>query len=186
MYPGSISTNDVMLCTLWVLWASSMYLFFICRCPVFISFGPQKPGWARQPGKVPELGLYWQVTRPVLAWCCSDREFGMLVPIFHPWSCALLELPAAFCAPNCGLSTIVDIVVSFRGAKLNHMDCHCWIIGQQTIAERNWNVVLNETNTDVPMYIEEFILVDVVTLLYKLELNWICIGNAVVYIHSQQ
>ena len=37
---------------------------------------------------------------------------------------------------------------------------------------------------DVRMYIEEFILVDVVTLLYKLELN--CIGNAVVYIHSQQ
>ena len=32
--------------------------------------------------------------------------------------------------------------------------------------------------------LEEFILVDVVTLLYKLELN--CIGNAIVYIQSQQ
>ena len=29
----------------------------------------------------------------------------------------------------------------------------------------------NETNTYVRMYIEEFILVDVVTLLYKLELR---------------
>ena len=41
-----------------------------------------------------------------------------------------------------------------------------------------------EQTNDVRMYIEEFILVDVVTLLYKLELN--CIGNAVVYIQSQQ
>ena len=32
-------------------------------------------------------------------------------------------------------------------------------------------VVSNDTNTDVCMYIEEFILVDVVALLYKLELN---------------
>ena len=32
--------------------------------------------------------------------------------------------------------------------------------------------------------LEEFILVDVVTLLYMDELN--CIGNAVVYIQSQQ
>ena len=31
--------------------------------------------------------------------------------------------------------------------------------------------VSNETNTDVHMYIEEFILVDVITLLYKLEVN---------------
>ena len=31
--------------------------------------------------------------------------------------------------------------------------------------------VSNETNTDVRMYIEEFILVDVVTLLYKLEVD---------------
>ena len=32
---------------------------------------------------------------------------------------------------------------------------NCWIIGQQTIAERN--VVSNETNTDVRMYIEEYL-----------------------------
>ena len=31
--------------------------------------------------------------------------------------------------------------------------------------------VSNETNTDVHMYIEEFILVDAVTLLYKLEVD---------------
>ena len=48
----------------------------------------------------------------------------------------------------------------------------------------NIGYVSNETNTDVRMYIEEFILVDVVTLLYMDELN--CIGNAVVYIQSQQ
>ena len=46
------------------------------------------------------------------------------------------------------------------------------------------NGVSNETNEDVRMYIEEFILVDVVTLLYKLKMD--CIGNAVVYIHPQQ
>ena len=33
------------------------------------------------------------------------------------------------------------------------------------------NVVSNETNEDVRMYIEEFILVDVVTLLYIDEVN---------------
>ena len=44
--------------------------------------------------------------------------------------------------------------------------------------------VSNETNTDVRMYIEEFILVDVVTLLYMDEV--MCIGNAVVYIQTQQ
>ena len=33
-------------------------------------------------------------------------------------------------------------------------------------------LVLNETNTDVRMYIQEFILVDVVTLLYKDEVIW--------------
>ena len=49
-----------------------------------------------------------------------------------------------------------------------------------------WSGLSNETNEDVRMYIEEFILVDVVTLLYKLELDMDCIGNAVVYIHSQQ
>ena len=31
----------------------------------------------------------------------------------------------------------------------------------------NVGYILNETNEDVHMYIEEFILVDVVTLLYK-------------------
>ena len=63
----------------------------------------------------------------------------------------------------------------WRDANTASILTPCWIIGQQTIAERNWNVVSNETNKDVRMYIEEFILVDVVTLLYKLEL-WICIG----------
>ena len=48
----------------------------------------------------------------------------------------------------------------------------------------NWSGVSNETNEVCTMYIEEFILVDVVTLLYKLELKMH--GNAVVYIHSQQ
>ena len=49
-----------------------------------------------------------------------------------------------------------------------------------------WSGVSNETNEDVRMYIEEFFLVDVVTLLYKLKMKMDCIGNAVVYIHSQQ
>ena len=40
---------------------------------------------------------------------------------------------------------------------------------QQILVEDIGNV-LNETNTDVHMYIEEFILVDVVTLLYKDEM----------------
>ena len=35
-----------------------------------------------------------------------------------------------------------------------------------------WNGVSNETNEDVRMYIEEFILVDVVTLLYKLKTEY--------------
>ena len=34
--------------------------------------------------------------------------------------------------------------------------------------------------------LEEFILVDVVTLLYKLEVNWRCMEYAVVYIQMQQ
>ena len=33
----------------------------------------------------------------------------------------------------------------------------CWIIGQQTIAERDQNGVSNETNEDVRMYIEEYL-----------------------------
>ena len=43
-------------------------------------------------------------------------------------------------------------------------------LGQQTLVEYTQGVS-NETNEDVRMYIEEFILVDVVTLLYKLELS---------------
>ena len=35
---------------------------------------------------------------------------------------------------------------------LNPQHGLCWIIGQQTIAGRDWNVVSNETNTDVCMY----------------------------------
>ena len=42
----------------------------------------------------------------------------------------------------------------------------------------NWSGVLNETNEVCTMYIEEFILVDVVTLLYKLktelDMHWKC------------
>ena len=49
-------------------------------------------------------------------------------------------------------------------------------------------LVLNETNTDVRMYIEEFILVDIwihcCTRMEQVELNMH--GNAVVYIHTQQ
>ena len=41
-----------------------------------------------------------------------------------------------------------------------------------------------EQTKDVRMYIEEFILVDVVTLLYKLKM--MNIGKILVYIHSQQ
>ena len=48
----------------------------------------------------------------------------------------------------------------------------------------NIGLVSNETNKDVRMYIEEFILVDVVTLLYMDEVN--NIGRMLVYIHSQQ
>ena len=45
-------------------------------------------------------------------------------------------------------------------------------------------VVSNETNTYVRMYIEEFILVDLDTLLYKVEVK--NIGNILAFIHSQQ
>ena len=41
-----------------------------------------------------------------------------------------------------------------------------------------------EQTKDVRMYIEEFILVDVVTLLYKLKM--MNIGKILVYIHPQQ
>ena len=45
--------------------------------------------------------------------------------------------------------------------------------------------VSNETNADIHMYIEEFILVrDLDTLLYKVELNYI--GFVLVFIHTQQ
>ena len=46
-------------------------------------------------------------------------------------------------------------------------------------------MVSNETNTDVCMYIEEFILVDI-WIHCCTKLNWICIGNVVVYIPMQQ
>ena len=88
---------------------------------------------------------------------------------------------------NSMVVTLVVLYLFYIQINHQHIKCTtessslCWIIGQQTIAERNV-----EQTKDVRMYIEEFILVDVVTLLYKLELNWICIGNAVVYIHSQQ
>ena len=39
----------------------------------------------------------------------------------------------------------------------------------------NIGYVSNETNTDVRMYIEEFILEDLHALLYKLELRYNCI-----------
>ena len=45
-------------------------------------------------------------------------------------------------------------------------------------------VVSNETNTYVRMYIEEFILVDLDTLLHKVEVEMH--GKILVYIHSQQ
>ena len=48
----------------------------------------------------------------------------------------------------------------------------------------DWKLSRMKQTKYVRMYIEEFILVDVVTLLYMDEVN--CIGNAVVYIHSQQ
>ena len=55
---------------------------------------------------------------------------------------------------------------------------HCW-------TECRWSGVSNETNEDVRMYIEEFILVDI-WIHCCTSWNWICIGNAVVYIQSQQ
>ena len=45
-------------------------------------------------------------------------------------------------------------------------------------------VVSNETNAYVRMYIEEFILVDLDTLLHKVEVKMH--GKILVYIHSQQ
>ena len=57
---------------------------------------------------------------------------------------------------------------------------HCWIIGQQTIAERNV-----EQTKDVRMYIEEFILVDI-WIHCCTEVDWMSIGRMLVYIHSQQ
>ena len=56
----------------------------------------------------------------------------------------------------------------------------CWIIGQQTIAERNV-----EQTKDVHMYIEEFILVDI-WIHCCTSWNWICMEYAVVYIQTQQ
>ena len=49
-------------------------------------------------------------------------------------------------------------------------------------------VVSNETNTYVHMYIEEFILVDLDTLLHKVEVlnEVITLGRMLSYIHSQQ
>ena len=55
--------------------------------------------------------------------------------------------------------------------------------GQQTLVELQG--VSNETNEDVRMYIEEFILVDI-WIHCCASWNWICIGNAVIYIQSQQ
>ena len=49
----------------------------------------------------------------------------------------------------------------------------------------NIGYVSNETNTYVRMYIEEFILVAIWMHCFT-KFNWISIGNAVVYIHSQQ
>ena len=45
----------------------------------------------------------------------------------------------------------------------------------------NIGYVSNETNKDVHMYIEEFILVDI-WIHWSWISNWICIGNAVIYI----
>ena len=46
----------------------------------------------------------------------------------------------------------------------NFLGTHCWILGQKPM--------LNETNADVRTYIEEFILADVVPLLYMDEVIW--------------
>ena len=52
----------------------------------------------------------------------------------------------------------------------------------------NIGYVSNETNADVRMYIEEFILDDLHYLMYKLELKIerYCVGNTLVFIQSQQ
>ena len=46
-------------------------------------------------------------------------------------------------------------------------------------------VVLNETNEDVRMYIEEFILDDLHYLMFKMELRY-CVEITLVFIQSQQ
>ena len=46
-------------------------------------------------------------------------------------------------------------------------------------------VVSNETNEDVRMYIEEFILDDLHYLMYKMELRY-CVEITLVFIQSQQ
>ena len=53
--------------------------------------------------------------------------------------------------------------------------------GQQTLVELH----ASRTNEVCTMYIEEFILVDI-WIHCCASWNWICIGNAVVYIQSQQ
>ena len=58
---------------------------------------------------------------------------------------------------------------------------HCWMELEHVVG------VSNETNTDVCMYtwrIYSSRYLD--TLLYKLEVNWRCMGYAVVYIQMQQ
>ena len=64
----------------------------------------------------------------------------------------------------------------------SHEISNCCILGQQTLVE----YTQCRTNEDVRMYIWRiFILVDI-WMHCCTSWNWICIGNAVVYIHSQQ
>ena len=56
----------------------------------------------------------------------------------------------------------------------------CWLLNIGRVV-----LVSNETNTDVGMYIEEFILVDI-WIHCCTSSKWRCTGNAVVYIQTQQ
>ena len=77
---------------------------------------------------------------------------------------------------------ITEMTVPTDKQQLRYGKLHgdCWIIGRQTIAERNV-----EQTKDVCMYIEEFILVDI-WIHCCTSWNWIALEYAVVYIHSQQ
>ena len=69
----------------------------------------------------------------------------MLVPTFLSLIVCPVELPFAFCAPNCGLLTIVDTCVSLRGAMLNLKDWQYPTISREEITR-----LINPTLSSLP------------------------------------